>query len=153
MHRCVVWFLGPSRMLESQVWMRMQVCDMQVSEKSKKVDAKGSGAFVERDYSIGACVPWWSSEKINFARTWKIGITSRSQVLEAHDASRKNTGKEVSKVKLRSEIHRVPNLTKERKTKSQKQERWRPQRLLGTDTGCSRTGGGVKRYFLLSYQS
>ena len=53
-------------------------------------------AFFERDCSIGLCVAWLPSEKVNSAGKWKVGIESHSQVLEDHDASRKKLGKEES---------------------------------------------------------
>ena len=64
--------------------------------KVKERWRKRIGGFIERDYLIGLCVLWFPSENIDSARKWKVGIESHSQVLEGHDASRKNSGKEGS---------------------------------------------------------
>ena len=62
------------------------------------------GNFVEKNYSIGMCVPWQPSEEVYSAGKWKIGINLHSQVLEDHDASRKKSGRNIQKCELQERV-------------------------------------------------
>ena len=110
----------------------------QPSKKSKKVGAKGSVAVLEREYSNTLCVPRQSSEKV-----YSIGCVShdgpqRKSILRENGQLGSHHAGKFSKAKmrrvkilerrvhrresfesanLRSEIHRLPNSRKERKTK------------------------------------
>ena len=58
------------------------------SKKSKKSGGQGSAALVKENFQMGCVFQDNPQKKVYCAGSWKIGIKSRSQVLQDHDASR-----------------------------------------------------------------
>ena len=98
--------------------------DGQPRTKAKKSGGKGSVALLKETVQVGCLSQDCPLKNFILQEVGKLGIKSRSQVLQDHDESRKNSGEErvhrresCKNVYLRSEIHWLQNSRKERKTK------------------------------------